>query len=387
MAEMHVSLPFFMSGIYIHIPFCREACHYCDFHFSTNVEIKEALVQAIGEELRLRQGYLGGRRVDTIYFGGGTPSLLSTSELRFLLETVFQTHDISPDAEITMETNPDDLTLAALSEYKALGINRLSVGIQSFDDPVLKFLNRVHSSETAIRSVDRARQAGFENISIDLIYAIPGLSSNAWKENIARAVSLGPPHISAYTLTIEERTVFGNWQAKGKLKAVDEASAAAQLEMLMKMLTEAGYRQYEISNFARPGRESKHNSSYWRGVPYLGVGPSAHSYDTTSRQHNVANNHQYVRALKEKNIPAEVELLTRQDRINDYILTTLRTDSGCDLSELKRAFSYDLVETEAAYIRNLEQHHLITLAEGRLRLTDKGKLLADKIASDLFLLR
>jgi oxygen-independent coproporphyrinogen-3 oxidase len=386
MLEMRVSLRSLMAGIYLHIPFCKQACHYCDFHFSTNTDTRTELVRAMSEEIRLRQDYLQDERVETIYFGGGTPSLLSTAELGFLLETISQTHNVATDAECTLEANPDDLTLDILKDYKSLGLNRLSIGIQSFDDPVLQYLNRIHTSGTAIHSVDLARNAGFSNISIDLIYAIPGLSMQAWETNIARAIELAPPHISAYTLTIEEKTVFGNWHSRGKLKLVDDASAAEQLEILMSALPAAQYRHYEISNFARPGWESRHNSSYWKGVSYLGVGPSAHSFNQITRQYNVANNHVYVRALKEKKIPAEMEVLKRADRINEYILTTLRTDTGCDVSFLKREFAYDLLTVREPYLRELQYHNLITLADPYLRLTKPGRLLADKIASDLFLL-
>lgn len=373
-----------MAGIYLHIPFCKQACHYCDFHFSTNTEIKGDLVRAMGEEIVLRRDYLGNERVETIYFGGGTPSLLHIAELAFLLESIYQTHDVAPDVECTLETNPDDLSFDKLKDYSSLGVNRLSIGIQSFDDPVLHYLNRAHTSETAIHSVDLAHRAGFSNISIDLIYAIPGLSMEAWEKNIARAIELSTPHISAYTLTIEEKTVFGNWQARGKLKVVDEASAAEQLEMLMLALPAAQYRQYEISNFARPGWESRHNSSYWKGTSYLGVGPSAHSFNQTTRQYNVANNHMYVRSLKEKKIPAEMEVLSRKDRINEYLLTTLRMDTGCDLSFLRNEFQYDLLSAQNRYLHELQNHNLIIIADKRIHLTNSGKLLADKITADLF---
>ena len=382
---MHVSLIAIMAGIYLHIPFCKQACHYCDFHFSTNTEIKTDLVHAMGEEIFLQENYLKGEIVNTIYFGGGTPSLLDREELEFLLQSIFRKHPVSGDPEITLETNPDDLTQSKLRELKSLGINRLSIGIQSFDDHILKYLNRVHSADTAIQSVAWAKEVGFENISIDLIYAIPGLSEEAWEKNIGRALQLQPPHISAYTLTIEEKTAFGKWFAKGKLLPVDESSAAEQLELLMALLSSAGYRQYEISNFAKPGFESRHNSNYWKGEKYLGIGPSAHSYNQISRQYNVSNNHLYVRSLKEKKIPAETEVLKKGDHINEYILTTLRTDRGCNIEILKRDFDYDLLNLHSGYLRQLENHKLISFQGEFLRLTETGRLLADKISSDLFL--
>lgn len=373
-----------MAGIYLHIPFCRQACHYCDFHFSTNAGIQPQLVDAMAEEIVLRGSYLKGEPVETVYFGGGTPSLLEAKELALLMNTLRKTHELLPESEITLEANPDDVTPERLQSWRSIGINRLSIGIQSFDDPVLKYLNRIHSSGTAIRSVDLARAAGFQNFSIDLMYAIPGQSKEDWEKNLRQAIELEPPHISAYTLTIEEKTVFGNWTSRGKMKAVDESAAAEQLETLMDRLSSAGYRQYEISNFARFGYESRHNSSYWKGVAYLGIGPSAHSYDHQTRQFNVANNHSYVRALKEKKIPAETEVLAKKDHINEYILTTLRTDLGCDLALLIQRHGYDLVKEHATYLTGLQAHQLITLQDQLLRLTPSGRLLADKISSDLF---
>lgn len=374
-----------MAGIYLHIPFCKQACHYCDFHFSTNTRIKSELIRAMTNELSLRKNYLGGETINTIYFGGGTPSLLDASELESLLEAIAKDHRVSADAEITLEANPDDLNESKLKEFKALHINRLSIGIQSFDDHILRYLNRVHSAQTALHAVSAARQAGFSNITIDLIYAIPGLSEDAWRTNIRQALQLQPEHISAYTLTIEDKTAFGKWLAKGRLIPVDESSAAEQLEILMEELSAAGYKQYEISNFARPGFESRHNSNYWRGEKYLGIGPGAHSYDQQSRQHNVANNHLYVHSIKEGKIPAEEEVLKRSDHINEYILTTLRTASGCNLEMLKKNFDYDLLSLHGGYLRELQIQQLISVHDHYLRLTETGRLLADKISSDLFL--
>ena len=340
----------------------------------------------MGEEILLQQNYLGADVLQTIYFGGGTPSLLDKEELQFLLEVVFQTHRVNTDAEITLEANPDDLTLLKLRDFKAVGINRLSIGIQSFDDGILKYLHRAHLSETAIHAVALSREAGFDNISIDLIYAIPGMSLAEWGNTIEKALSLQPEHLSAYTLTIEEKTTFGNWFAKGKLLPIDETLAAEQQEILMTSLASAGYRQYEISNFAKPGFESRHNSGYWKGEKYLGIGPSAHSYDQISRQHNVSNNHQYVRALREGKIPSASEVLKRSDRINEYILTSLRTDTGCNMELLKRDFDYDLLTVHREYIRSLQNHNLVSLQSSHLTLTEAGRLLADKISSDLFLI-
>lgn len=386
MPEMLVSLTSIMAGIYLHIPFCKQACYYCDFHFSTNAQIKPELVAAMGEEITLQRNYLHGDVIRTIYFGGGTPSLLEPRELEFLLRVIRETHAVDQQAEITLEANPDDLNPEKLADLKSLGVNRLSIGIQSFDDEILRYLHRAHDAEAATRSVEDARRAGFENLSVDLIYAIPGMTSGTWRHNIDRATELRPEHISAYTLTIEDTTTFGNWRAKGKLQPVDEALAAEQQELLTQTLARAGYSQYEISNFAIPGFASRHNSSYWKGDKYLGIGPSAHSYDQVSRQHNIANNYQYVRSLKEKKIPAAVEVLKRSDQINEYILTSLRTDRGCNLDTLKRDFSYDLMSLQESYIRELESRNLVSFQPPHLRLTENGKLLADRISLDLFLI-
>ena len=344
------------------------------------------MVECMVAEILLQKDYLARESVKTIYFGGGTPSLLEPRHLDLLLRTINRTHEVSPDAEITLEANPDDLTATLLREYRSIGINRMSIGIQSFDDQILRYLNRVHDSRMAISAVDCARTAGFENFSIDLIYAIPGLTQEGWKKSLLTALDLNAPHISAYTLTIEEKTAFGNWLAKGKLQPVDDTLAADQLQEIMDTLSANGYTQYEISNFARPGFESRHNSSYWKGEKYLGVGPSAHSYDRHSRQHNVANNSKYLQSLREGAIPFEKEVLKKNDHINEYILTTLRTNAGCNLANLKHNFGYDLLVHHHEYLLHLEKHQLVTIQHNRLRLTGKGRLVADRICSDLFLI-
>jgi oxygen-independent coproporphyrinogen III oxidase len=374
-----------MAGIYIHIPFCKLACHYCDFHFSTNRDIQEALVYSLIKELSLRQNYLAGEPVKTLYFGGGTPSLLKESELNEIVDNIYRLFEIQDDAEVTMEVNPDDLTSDKLNEIKTAGVNRLSVGIQSFDDSILKFLNRPHNAEAALKAVQAAREIGFDNISIDLIYAIPGQSQSAWLANIAQAISLQPQHISAYSLTIEPKTVFGNWHAKGKLNAISDEHAAGQLELLVDTLESAGYEQYEVSNFSLRQYESKHNSSYWKDEVYLGIGPSAHSYNGVSRQYNVSNNNHYVKAISQAIIPSTTEVLTQEDRLNEYLLTRLRTRWGCDLDYIKNKFNYDLLATNSGYLRTLLENRLATVENNRLVLTKAGKLVADKISSDLFL--
>jgi oxygen-independent coproporphyrinogen III oxidase len=373
-----------MAGIYVHIPFCKQACHYCDFHFSTNLQSRPDLVQAILREIELQRGYLNNETVKTIYFGGGTPSLLTQDELSQILNSIHTFHRLGDRVEITLEANPDDLTPVKLKEFRALGINRLSIGIQSFHPEILSFLNRSHNALTAITSFHHAREAGFNNISMDLIYAIPNETDAMWQEDIKRAITLKPEHISCYSLTIEEKTVFGRWSAAGKLKTVEDEVAANHLEILMTELEDADYEHYEISNFAKPGFRSQHNSSYWKQALYLGVGPSAHSYNGISRQYNVSNNHQYLNSLKKDTIPFEQEVLSRENKINEYILTTLRTLEGADLNKLRQHYEHDLLTQNARYLSTLINTGLATLESNMLRLTRKGKLLADKISSDLF---
>jgi oxygen-independent coproporphyrinogen III oxidase len=373
-----------MAGIYIHIPFCHQACHYCDFHFSTNLSTRGQVVAAIERELKLQRDYLDGEGIKTVYFGGGTPSLLDMSELEKILRAIRENYPSLEIEEITIEANPEDLSMEKLVELRSLGFNRLSLGIQTFDDEVLRFLNRSHDGASATRSYEFARAAGFENISIDLIYAIPTQSTERWINNINHAINLQPQHISSYSLTIEPKTVFGKWEASGRFKALNDDQAASQLEVLCELLVPAGYEQYEVSNFARPGFYSLHNGNYWKQQKYLGIGPSAHSYNGTSRQWNVRNNAVYVKSLEQEIIPFEKEFLSRADHINEYLLTTLRTSWGADLAYLANNFQYDVLERNRKYIEQLIDGGYAALNNKLLKLTEKGKLIADKIASDLF---
>ncbi|MBX2955683.1 MAG: radical SAM family heme chaperone HemW [Cyclobacteriaceae bacterium] len=373
-----------MAGLYFHIPFCKQACYYCDFHFSTNQEVRAEMVKALVKELHLQKDFLNGEVINTVYIGGGTPSLLKCEELHSLLDAVRNLHQLNSTAEITLEANPDDLTDDTLTKVKQVGINRLSIGVQTFHNDLLKFMNRAHDSATALQAIQSARKAGFDNISIDLIYAITGQDDVRWKEDIQQALEVNPEHLSCYSLTIEEKTVFGKWSAIGKLKTVEDDVAAYQLEVLMGTLSAAGYEHYEISNFAKPGFYSRHNSSYWKQQKYLGIGPSAHSYNGSIRQFNIANNHLYLKSIQKNEIPAEKEVLTIENKINEYILTTLRTQWGTDLTKLKQEFNVDLLQQNSAYIQQLIERDQAILANGVLILTRKGKLLADKLASDLF---
>lgn len=373
-----------MAGIYVHIPFCRQACHYCDFHFSTNRDRQHEMVNAICHELVLQKEYLRQHPVHTLYFGGGTPSLLTDGELAALFDVVKSHYALLPGAEVTLEANPDDLSEAALFMLRDTGINRLSIGIQSFNDAILESLSRSHDARQAVNAIRGSREAGFPNISIDLMYAIPGLSMQEWERTVETAIALAPDHISAYTLTVEPRTYFGHLASRGALTETDEETAAAQMERLIDLLAAAGFEQYEVSNFARPGFESRHNRGYWNHQHYLGVGPGAHSYNGSTRQWNVRNNHIYIKAITEGRVPFESEILKRADHINEYLLTSLRTTSGCDLERLRSDFDFDLAADRTQYLQHLRSLGLATLHESILQLTRKGRLLADKIASDLF---
>lgn len=375
--------------LYLHVPFCAQACHYCDFHFSTRLAGREAMVAALKQELELQKKYLPPAPLETVYFGGGTPSLLTEPEFHALFEAIHRDFSVKPDAEITLEANPDDLTPEKLQVLRRAGVNRLSIGIQSFDEGHLRHLHRLHSAKDGETSVRRAQDTGFENLSIDLIYAIGPSHSLApdhqiWETDLAKATALGVPHLSAYCLTIEPQTVFGNWLKRKKLQPIDEAFAAQQFELLTSHLLAHGYEHYEISNFAKPGQYSRHNTSYWRQEPYLGIGPSAHSFDGVStRQFNVANNARYVEAIGRGEIPAEVEVLSEKDRVNEYLLTGLRTQWGCELGKLGEISEGGRSEV-LALVPPFVERGWLRLDENRLRLTEAGKLFADRVAAELF---
>lgn len=374
-----------MAGIYIHIPFCKQACHYCDFHFSVNQNRKSAMVEAIVSEIKLQKHYLGSEVISTVYFGGGTPSLLSELELDQILKEINHQFTLEEDTEITLEANPDDLTYSKLRMLTQLGINRLSIGIQSFNDTSLKYLNRAHNSNEAVKCIEDARKAGFDNLSIDLIYAIPSDDHRLWESDLSRVVALAPNHISSYCLTVEPQTVFGRKLKKGELKVASDDFAAHQFELLVGTLTDNGYAQYEVSNFCKAGFHSKHNSNYWRQEKYIGIGPSAHSYNGLSRQFNVNHNQKYLQSISKGVIPFELETLSRIDLINEYILTTLRTSWGTSLEYLSSLHAYDLLSDQNTYISTLIEKGFAIIENKHIKLTLSGKLLADKISSDLFL--
>lgn len=373
-----------MSGIYVHIPFCKKACHYCNFHFSTSLKSKNELLEALHIELQLQRDYLQGQVLQSVYLGGGTPSILETGELEQLFEQIAAIHTIAPDAEITLEANPDDLSAEKLADLRRYTpVNRLSIGIQSVHDKDLQWMNRAHNSAESRQALELALNAGFQDLSIDLIYGIPGSSDADWAENVALALQYPIPHISCYCLTVEEGTALHHFVKKGKAVPVDEAAAARQFEYLCQTLAGAGYEHYEISNFALPGRYARHNSSYWQGAHYLGIGPSAHSFNGISRQWNVSNNALYIKALQSRNLPFEIEILTPEQRYNEYVMTGLRTIWGCDTAKIAALGASFLPYFEEQAKTWIAQGHLYK-AENIYRLSASGKLLADGIAAALF---
>lgn len=372
-----------MAGIYIHIPFCRQACHYCDFHFSTSLKYRDEMVQALVKEIALQKHYLNSETIHTIYFGGGTPSLLKAAEIDQLIDTISNLNTVAADAEITLEANPDDLHREAVQALRRTPVNRFSIGIQSFFDNDLQWMNRAHRANEAEASVKRAQDAGFENITADLIYGYPLLTDTKWKHNIDTMLALEIPHISAYSLTVEPRTALARFIKTKKQQPVSDKQSADQFVLLMDTLQQKGFEHYEISNFARPGNYSRHNTNYWRGVKYLGIGPSAHSFNGDTRQWNIANNARYLAGLADGNIPAETEALTEENHLNEYIMTSLRTMWGLDLQKLESiaAGTKPILLKEATSF--LEKGWLLRNAD-TLTLTQEGKLYADHVAGGLF---
>jgi oxygen-independent coproporphyrinogen-3 oxidase len=378
-----------MSGIYIHIPFCKQACHYCDFHFSTSMKKKEEMVLALAKELQLRKNELQQETeldvIDTIYFGGGTPSVLRVDEIRFLINTVRQYYSVASNPEITLEANPDDLSEENLKAFAEIGINRLSIGIQSFFEDDLQLMNRAHNSVEAKKCLELATRY-FENISLDLIYGIPGMTNEKWLQNVETALSFGIPHISSYALTVEPKTSLHKLIQTGKVASPNDEVAHAHFLILVEMLEANGFVHYELSNFGKENYFSRNNSAYWLGKKYLGIGPSAHSYDGYSRSWNIANNALYLKALQNDELPKEVEKLTTKDRYNEYVMTGLRTIWGVSLVRIEQEFGLE-------YLTYLKQQSHKFVVDGLLSITDdiikptlKGKFLTDGIASDLFYL-
>lgn len=381
-----ISSPLGRSGgaIYIHIPFCKQACHYCDFHFSTSMKRKEEIVLALIREIQLRKNEFHGEIIETIYFGGGTPSVLTNAEILSLIEAVYENFEVIENPEITLEANPDDLSEERIIALSETPINRLSIGVQSFFEDDLKLMNRAHNSDEAQKSLAIATKY-FDNISVDLIYGIPGLTNEMWVENIETALRFGIPHISSYALTVEPKTALHKLIQTGKITAPKDDVAQEHFDILVKTLTEKGFIHYELSNFGKPDYFSQNNSSYWLGKKYLGIGPSAHSFDGKSRSWNIANNMLYLKSISEDKLPHEVEILTQQDRYNEYVMTGLRTIWGVSLERIEKEFGKDYLN----YLLNQADKFLIdgllSIAENVMTTTAKGKFLADGIASDLFL--
>lgn len=342
------------------------------------------MIDSISKELELQKAYLNHENLDTIYFGGGTPSILASEELEKLLNSMNRLFKINQHPEITLEANPDDLSIEKLNDLNSLGINRLSIGIQSFHDKTLNFLNRAHNSNDAIKCIENAREAGFENLSIDLIFSIPGQTITDLRKDIDEALKHDPEHISVYSLTIEEKTVFGNWHKKGKINLTSDEESANQFDLIISTLEENKYEQYEISNFCRDGNFSRHNTSYWKNINYLGVGPGAHSYNGSNRQFNISNNHKYMKSIGSGIMPYEIEYLTKKDLANEFLLTSLRTKWGCDLQKLKDLYSYDLINSQKNKLSELIKNGFIIMENESIFLSRSGKFLADSIISDLF---
>ena len=377
-----------MAGIYIHIPFCKQACNYCNFHFSTSLQLKDELIAAMIKEIHLvteKVNHSSEKELcETIYFGGGTPSLLSIKELNNILASLFSKFEIAKDAEITLEANPDDITAEKLQLWKKVGINRLSVGVQSFLDQELVWMNRAHSSADSLRCIDEIKNAGFSDYSIDLIYGSPLLNNQDWLNTIDTVINKNIPHISCYALTVEPKTALHKMIAQNKKESVDAEKQAEQFVLLMNQMEQAGYEHYEISNFSKPGSRSKHNSSYWQGKKYYGFGPAAHSYDGIKRKWNVSNNALYIQSLKKNSIPSEEETLTSTQSINEYIMTSLRTIEGLDLEKINSLFGTNHINQLLNASKKYIQSEKIIQQNNRLILTKQGKLFADGIAADLF---
>ncbi len=372
-----------MAGIYFHIPFCKQACYYCDFHFSTSLKYKAEMLQAMHREMALQSHYLANKPVETIYFGGGTPSLLGADDIQRFIDLLAHHFDVLPGAEITLEANPDDLSLDHVQALKHTAVNRFSIGIQSFFEEDLRWMNRAHHAEDAEKAIQRVQDAGFTNVTADLIYGYPLLTKHKWQSNIDKLLAFGIPHISAYSMTVEDKTALAAFIRKGKQVPMDEEQSAAHFTYLVEELSSAGYEQYEISNFAKPGQYARHNSNYWKGVPYLGIGPSAHSFNGDTRQWNVSNNAKYIGALNQDELPYEIEELSEQDKFNEYIMTALRTQWGIDLEFVKKRFGLPYYQQLTQTLERFIDKEVV-LGDGKVVLAASGKLMADHIASELF---
>ena len=374
-----------MSGIYIHIPFCKQACHYCDFHFSTSMKKKVEMVLALAKEMELRKDEFQNEIIETIYFGGGTPSILTIDDLQFLIDTVYKHYKVVENPEITLEANPDDLDEETILKYANSPINRLSIGIQSFFEDDLQLMNRAHNSAEAKKCLAFATQY-FENISIDLIYGMPNMSNEKWLQNIETALSFNIPHISSYALTIEPKTALHKMIKSGTIPNLDDDVSQQHFHILIDKLQENGFVHYELSNFGKPNYFSKNNTAYWLGKKYIGIGPSAHSFDGKARSWNVSNNSLYLKAITENKLPSESEILSKTDQYNEYIMTGLRTIWGVSLEKIETEFGSNYLDYLRQQAEKYISDNLLKVENNILKTTKKGKFLCDGIASDLFLL-
>lgn len=373
-----------MAGIYIHIPFCKKACHYCDFHFSTSLKYKNELIQNLLNEIRIRQSYLNNEPIDSIYFGGGTPSLLNQFELELIMTRIHETFQVNANIEITLEANPDDINKEKLLAFTSVGINRLSIGIQSFYDEDLAYMNRSHTASQAEQCIQLAREHGFENFSIDLIFGFPLLTQQKWERNIETALKYKVPHLSCYAMTIEPKTALASFIKSKKELPINHEESANQFEYLMKQLHQNNYIHYEISNYALENCRAIHNSNYWKGVSYLGIGPSAHSYNGISRQWNVSNNAKYIQALQKNELPFEIETLTSSQKLNERIMTSLRTIEGFDTSIVNSFLKGDEIEEWNRTVAKYVHEEMLIVENHSIKLSSKGKLFADYLAGELF---
>jgi oxygen-independent coproporphyrinogen-3 oxidase len=375
-----------LAGIYIHIPFCKKACFYCDFHFSVSFQQKDEVVASLIKELKERKNFIGQEEVKTIYFGGGTPSVLSAGNISEILKEVYAQCTVNDNAEITFECNPDDLSKEYLKGLKECGVNRLSIGIQSLNDESLTWMNRSHNVTQALQAIDSAAALGFRDMSIDLIYGIPMLTEDEWRQTLKRALAMPINHLSAYSLTLEENTPYNKLVQQKKYKKPNDDDASRHFEILLEEIKLAGWEHYEVSNFCKAGNYSKHNTAYWQNVKYLGIGPSAHSFDGKSRHWNVRSNKEYIQKIQAGESVSESEELSTKDIVNEALLTGLRTKWGVNLAEVKEQYEYDIAATNQTQIMEWQQKDWLEMKDGVLRLRADGFLFADYIASELFVL-
>lgn len=373
-----------MAGIYIHIPFCKKKCHYCNFYSLASTRYFDEIIDAIAQEVPQRKNLIGDKLIETIYFGGGTPSLMGARHLQKIMTAIYQTFTISENAEITLEANPDDLSIEKLQAFKENKINRLSIGIQTFNDDELKYLNRTHDAKKAIESIDRARKSGFNNLTVDLIYGLPGSTSESWGRNLQLVRNLDVPHLSCYALTVEPNTAFEYFIRKGKLKPPEEELFLDQFEQLIDFTVANGYEHYEISNFCRNGWYARHNTAYWFGTPYLGLGPSAHSFDGNSRFWNIAHLKKYMDGIAQNMPVFEQESLTQKQRYNEFVMTRLRTLWGIGFADLQKGFGGELSGHFFDKLKKYNDSGLLEISATHVRLSRKGIFISDNIISDFF---